>query len=124
MSFRFTRPFSNGITSTPRHSIFFPVGSATRWPRRIVLAWVAVAVHSCVTTPSRGVEPARLEADVGPGLEDRGDVLAHLRSLRGLARGVVLEHHVAGVHRHDRVEVVVVPRLVVTADRFLETLGR
>src|SRR5262249_3020790 len=62
--------------------------------------------------------------EVWPALEDRSDVVANLVSLRRLAGGVVLEDHVWSVHGHDRVQVVVVPRLVVTADRLLEALGR
>src|SRR5262249_44994257 len=71
------------------------------------------------------IKPARLEVEIGPALEDRADVLADLiGALRGLARRVVLEDHVGRVHRDDRVEVVVVPGLVVTPDRLIETLGR
>ena len=42
---------------------------------------------------------------------------------RRLAGGVVLEHHVGRVHRHDRVEVVGVPGVVVAPDRLLECLA-
>ena len=45
-------------------------------------------------------------------------------SPRALARGVVVEDHVRRVHRHDRVEVVGVPGLVVTVDRRFQRRGR
>src|SRR6185295_2531801 len=70
------------------------------------------------------VEPPRVEVEIGPALEDRADVVPHLVAVGGLAGGVVLEDHVGRVHGHDRVEVMVVPRLVVAADCLLETLGR
>ena len=41
-------------------------------------------------------------------------------ALGRLAGGVVVEHHVGRVHRHDRVEVVGVPRVVVAGNRVLE----
>src|SRR5262249_4266299 len=62
------------------------------------------------------------EGDVGPGLEDRADVVAHLGATRRLAGGVVVEDHVRRVHGDDRVEVVRVPGVVVTVDRL--TQGR
>ena len=44
-------------------------------------------------------------------------------ALGGLAGGVVVEDHVRRVHRHDRVEVVGVPGLVVAVDRVGERPG-
>ncbi len=63
------------------------------------------------------VEPPRLELHVGPGLEDLGDVPAHFLAAGDLAGGVVGEDHVGRVHRHDRVEVLRVPGVVVAPDR-------
>ena len=67
-----------------------------------------------------------MKGDVGPRLEYAPDVLAHLPDLRALAGRVVLEHHVRGMHRDGRVEIVRVPRVVVAPDRLpqLDVLGR
>src|SRR5205085_4000240 len=68
------------------------------------------------------VEPARLETDVGPGLEDLRYVSERLLALGAFAGGVVLEHHVGGVHRTNPVDVVRVPGVVVRGDRLVELL--
>ncbi len=60
------------------------------------------------------------EGEIGPVAEDLGDVPADVVTLDALAGGVVLEHHLGRVHRDDRVHVVVVPGLVVAADRLPE----
>ena len=62
-------------------------------------------------------EAPRLEPDVGPRLEDGGKMGTHLVALRALAGRVVVEHHVRGVHGHDRLDVVRVPDVVVAVDR-------
>jgi len=103
---------------------FRPVGSATK-----LAALHAVGVgrgrrpllhHEAVAD----VQPAGRELDVGPGVEDLADVLTRLLADGDLSGRVVLEHHVRSVHRHDRVEVVGVPGVVVAGDRLLESVGR
>jgi len=117
------RPSSKGITSIPSHSTLRPLGGATSSPRRSSVSWVArgpllddqVLAH---------VEPAGGELQIGPGGEDLADVLADRLALGTLPGGVVLEHHVVGVHAHDRLDVVRVPRLVVTLDRDEQRMAR
>ena len=62
------------------------------------------------------VEPAGLELHIGPGLEDLGDVSPHLLAARRLAGGVVGEDHAGSVHRHDRIEILRIPGIVVAPD--------
>src|SRR5207253_4630080 len=69
------------------------------------------------------VEATSGELDVGPGLEDRADVGAGRLAFGRLAGRVVVEDHVGRVHRHDRLEVVVVPGRVVAVDRLAQRLG-
>ena len=114
---RLTRPFSKGITSRPSQldALAGRLGDEV------------AAAHRLGVGRGRGpflddqaladVEAAGREGDVGPGLEDRADVGAGLLAARRLARRVVVEDHVRRVHRHDRVEVVGVPGVVVAVDR-------
>ena len=62
---------------------------STRRPAR----FVAVAVHSLTTSPSRAYSRRPREPQVGVPLEDARDVRADGVTLDAIARGVVLEHH-------------------------------
>src|SRR4051812_42751321 len=99
-----------------------PDGWTTMSPRLSGLTWLARAVHSW-TTRSAHVEPAGGERDVGPGVEDAGDVVDRLLALGSLARRVVLEDHVGRVQRADALQVVGVPRVVVGGDGLMELVG-
>src|SRR5512132_2262796 len=64
---------------------------------------------------------ARLEVEIGEDREDPADRAPDRFSPDVEVAGrVILEHRVVGVHLHDRVDVVVVPRAVVAIDELLE----
>src|ERR1700746_2532281 len=65
-----------------------------------------------------------MELDIGPGLEDAGDVPERVLALSALAGCVVLKHHVRCVHRSDALHIVGVPRVVVGGDRFAQLVCR
>jgi len=92
---------------------FDPLPAATRRRRR------PLADDEAVT----GVEAATRELQVRVPLEDPRDVRADRVALDAVAGRVVLEDHPRRVERHDRVDVVRVPGLVVAADRLLERRG-
>jgi hypothetical protein len=70
------------------------------------------------------VAAASAEAHVRLVGEGRLEQLADGLAFHSHPASVVLEHHVIGVHRHDRIDVLVVPSLVVAIDEGREVHAR